>query len=174
MGRTVAARPGLPPLPKQLRRAEEHARQTGGRLAWVLFDEAEGKTLADEHPLTHALITLAWESREEATVYQRLCGLGLWRVWPVNSTLLDLGSREESQKTGQRHEWQWKRDRRLPRVAIDYIDPYTGEIRRAGWGQSPVWPEPTTEPAPTWDLDQLADLIGLALMEESIHADNSP
>ena len=160
----------LPPRPLQLQMAKEHVAQHGGRLAYVLIDDAAQKTLAEPHPLRQRqMVTFAWERETDAETYRRTLKLGAnWRTWPTTTITLDLGAAEES-RLRQPSAWNWKRDSKPPRQRLDHINPWTGEVERSWWG-NPLPDFSASRPAPlpeqTWGMGQLAALIGLALQYE--------
>lgn len=158
----MAAR--LLPVPHQLRLATEAAQRSGGRVAWVIIDAAAMMTLAEPHPLRPAVqITLAWADKATADAYRRRLNLPpSWRLWPTSSTALDAGAKEET-CLGNPSGWAWKTDDQPPRTRLDYISPYTGQVRRGWWGQpAPTFSdEISINPAPAeWSLDRAAHSLG--------------
>lgn len=154
----------LLPVPHQLRLAQQSADRAGGRVAWVLIDTQAMMTLAEPHPLRPQIqITLAWAEKGEADRYRRRLNLPpSWRLWPTSTPALDAGAKEET-KLGRPCGWAWKRDETPPRTQLDYISPYTGEVRRGWWGQpAPAFSdEISINPAPAeWSLDRAAHSLG--------------
>jgi hypothetical protein len=153
----------LLPVGHQLRLAENHARRQGCAVAWVLIDTQAGRTLAEAHIIRPAVqVTLAWPGRYQADRYRKTLNLPPnWKAWPTTEAVLDNGAREETAK-GHPAAWAYKRDNRPPRTRLDYISPYTGQIRRAWWGQpAPDFSnEKCQAPPAEWTLDRAAHHLG--------------